>query len=432
MPDPTHSPGDAVAPAGATTGGGRLVALPSAPERPPSNLPLALSSFIGREKELAEIEKLLADHRLLTLTGPGGCGKTRLALKAAFEVAEGFEDGAWWVGLASLSDPDIVPQAVAQALSVREAPGRSLNDALVEHLTPRKSLLILDNCEHLVEGCAGLVDALLRSCPNLKILATSREFLGVGGEVVWATPPLSVPDDHDAPLPEALLRDDAAKLFVERARSVAPAFALTEQNASALARLCRRLDGMPLAIELAAARARVLSVSQIAERLDDRFRLLKSESRTVDPRQRTLRATMDWSHDPLADDERVLFRRLSVFAGGFALEAAEQVCAGEGIERVDVLDLLSRLVDKSLVVAEERGGEARYRLLETVRQYGEEKLDESTEEAAATSRHHAGYFLELAEAAEPAMLMPGQEAWMARLELEHDNLRAALGWLRGC
>jgi predicted ATPase len=308
----------------------------------------------------------------------------------------------------------------------------SLLEALKKRLEVDEMLLLVDNCEHLIEGCAELADALLRSCPNLKILATSRTVLGVSGEVVWAAPPLSVPDDRDAPSPEALLRHDAARLFVERAKSVAPTFALTEQNTPALARLCCRLDGMPLAIELAAARVRVLSVKQISERLDDRFRLLATDSRMAAPRHKTLRATIDWSHDLLADNERVLFRRLSVFAGGFELEAAEQACAGEGIERDDVLDLFSRLVDRSLVVVEERGGTAHYRILETIRQYGEEKLNESTEGAAATKRRHALFFLELAEEAEPHMLGPQQDTWMERLELEHDNFRAALGWFGEC
>jgi non-specific serine/threonine protein kinase len=385
---------------------------------------------VGRERELGEVEALLGLARLLTITGPGGCGKTRLALRMAADLAAGFSGGAFFVGLASLTDPDLVPQAVARVVGVVETPDLSLPEALEKHLEADEALLLMDNCEHLVEGCAELADALLRSCPNLKILATSREALGVSGEVVWAVPPLSVPDDGAATSPEALLRHDAARLFVERAKSVAPAFALTKQNTPALARLCRRLDGMPLAIELAATWARVMSVNQIAERLDDRFRLLATHSRTTISRHKTLRATMDWSHDLLADNERILFRRLSVFAGGFTLEAAEQVCAGEGIERDDVLDLLSRLVDKSLVVVEERSGKARYRLLETIRQYGQEKLNESTEVAAATRWRHALFFLELAEAAEPAMLGPQQVTWMNRLDLEHNNLRAALGWLR--
>jgi non-specific serine/threonine protein kinase len=398
--------------------------------QPENNLPLVLSSFVGREKELAEVERLLAGGtRLLTLTGPGGCGKTRLALEAAREASGGFEDGAWWVGLAPLSEPDLVPRAVASALGVREVPGRSLEEVLVEHLKARSTLLVLDNCEHLIGACAALADALLPSCPSLRILATSREALGIAGERAWLVPSLTLPDDPQRlPPVEELSRYEAVRLFVERAEAVS-GFALTEHNASAVARVCRRLDGIPLAIELAAARAKVLSVEQIADRLDGSFQLLTGGSRVALPRQRTLRATIGWSHELLSEEERALFRRLSVFADGFALGAAEAVCPGEDLEEDEVLDLLSRLVDKSLVLARERGGEMRYRLLETVRHYGREKL-EAAGEAEEVRRRHALFFLELAEEAEPAMLGPRQDAWMGRLEREHDNLRAALGRLR--
>jgi predicted ATPase/DNA-binding CsgD family transcriptional regulator len=399
--------------------------------RPPeNNLPLVLSSFVGREKELAEVERLLAGGiRLLTLTGPGGCGKTRLALEAAREASGRFEDGAWWVGLAPLSEPDLVPRAVASALGVREAPGRSLEEVLVEHLKARSTLLVLDNCEHLIGACAALADALLPSCPSLRILATSREALGIAGERAWLVPSLTLPDDPQRlPPVEELSRYEAVRLFVERTEAVSAGFVLEGQNAPAVARVCWRLDGIPLAIELAAARVRVLSVEQIAERLDDCFRLLTGGSRMALPRQRTLRATIDWSHDLLSEDERRLFRRLSVFAGGWTLGAAEAICAGDGIEEGEVLDLLSRLVDRSLVVARERDGEMRYRFLETVRQYGREKLEESGE-AEDVRWRHALFFLELAEDAESAMLGPQQHTWMERLEVEHDNLRAALGFL---
>lgn len=436
MPDATDSPRDAVAPRGATAGDshGRLIALPAREtgHLPEHNLPLALSSFVGREREQAEVKKLLGEQRLLTLTGPGGCGKTRLALEVASEATESFEDGAWWVELASLSDPDLVPQVVASTLGVREVPVRPLNELLVKHLGPKKTLLVLDNCEHLIDACAALADALLCSCPNLRILATSREALGLVGEKAWPVPSLSLPDgSRRLPPVEELMDYEAVRLFSERAEAVS-GFVLTEQNAPVVARVCRKLDGMPLAIELAAARVKVLSVEQIAGRLDDCFRLLVVGSRTALPRQRTLRAAIDWSHELLSEEEKILFRRLAVFTGGFALEAAEQVCAGEGIERDDVLDLLSRLVDKSLVVVRKRGGEVRYRLLETVRQYGQGNLDESTEEAAAIKRRHALFFLKLAEEAEPALLGPRQDTWMGRLETEHHNLRAALGWFGKC
>jgi predicted ATPase/DNA-binding CsgD family transcriptional regulator len=401
---------------------------------PKGNLPLQLSSFVGRKREMAEVEGLLVDHRLLTLTGPGGCGKTRLALAVASNLADGFEVGAWWVGLASLSDPDLVARAVAQALDVREAPGRSFVEALAEHLRSKEALLVLDNCEHLVAACAALADALLRVCPDLRVLATSREALGVAGERAWLVPPLSLPDLLHPYSIQELTRYEAVRLFVERAEAAASDFALTEQDAPVLAQLCRRLDGIPLAIELAAAKTRVLSVDQISARLDNTFRLLAGGSRTALPRQQALRAAMDWSHDLLSEDERTLFRRVSVFAGGFTLEAAEEICSGEGIEKDDVLDLLTHLVDKSLVLVIKRGGgsrseEARYRLLETIRQYASEKLDESGEKAALRSRY-AGFFLALAEEAEPNLLGPEQAAWVERLEREYDNLRAALGWLR--
>lgn len=396
-----------------------------------NNLPVELTSFVGREREILEVKGLTSTTRLLTLHGPGGCGKTRLALKVVSDLLEEFEHGAWWVELASLSDPELVAQAVASTLGVREAQDRPLTETLSYHLRSKKMLLVLDNCEHLVGGCAALADALLRACPNLRILATSREALGVVGERAWLVPSLSLPDPKHPPTLENLARYEAIRLFIERARAVVSAFELTEQKAPAVARLCRRLDGMPLAIELAAARMRVLSVEQIYSRLEDSFCLLRGGSRTTMPRQRTLRATIDWSHDLLPREERVLFRRLSVFAGGFTLEAAEVVCAGEDLERDEVLDLLTRLVDKSLVlVADQQGGEeARYRLLETVRQYGWEKLEESGEEPAIR-RRHADFFLKLAERVEQKINSRDRAFWLERLEVEHDNLRAALAWSR--
>ncbi len=393
----------------------------------PNNLPLQLSSFVGREKELAEVKRLLEDARLVTLTGSGGCGKTRLALAAAGELAEEFEDGVWLVELASLADPSLVPQAAAYVLGVREQPGRSATESLSDYLGSRHLLLVLDNCEHLIGACATLAEALLRSCPRLCVLVTSREALDITGEVAWLVPSLSLPDLRRLPAVESLLRYESARLFMERTAAVNPNLTLTEQNASALAQICYRLDGIPLAIELAAARAKVLSVEQIAARLDDCFGLLSAGGRTAMPRHRTLHATMDWSHDLLPDGERALFRRLSVFAGGFTLEAAESVCAGEDIAGDNVLDLLSHLVDKSLVIAREEGAEARYRLLETVRQYGRTKLDESGETGRFRDRH-AGYYLALAEEAEPELKAERQVAWLDRLELEHDNLRATMAW----
>src|SRR5215212_4815159 len=340
------------------------------PRRPPNNLPLELSSFVGRGKELAEAKRLLYDNRLVMLTGSGGCGKTRLALVAAGELAGGFEHGVWFVELASLADSSLVQGAVASALGVREQPSSPSIEPLSGYLRAKKMLLVLDNCEHLVEACAVLCEALLRTCPNLRILATSREAFGIIGETRLSVPPLTLPDPRHLPAVEDVARYEAAKLFEERAKAVEPKFALPEGNATAVAQICYRLDGIPLAIELAAARVKVLSVGQIAARLDDRFALLTDGGRTALARQRTLEAAMDWSHELLVPGERTLFGRLSVFAGGFTLEAAEAVCSGllpdEEPEQGEVLDGLSRLVDKSLVVVVEQDGDARYRLLETI------------------------------------------------------------------
>jgi len=406
---------------------GRLVAFPAGDRHvsPPSNLPLQLSSFVGREKELAEVRRLLQDTRLLTLTGPGGCGKTRLAVVAASEMLQGFEDGAWMVELAPLPDPSLLPQAVASVLGVREQSGLPLLDTLSDHLRTGKLLLLLDNCEHLIGACAELAETLLRSCPELRVLATSREALGITGEVAWPVPPLSLPDLRRLPDIEALPRYESARLFVERATAVKPTFALTEQNAPAVAQVCYRLDGIPLAIELAAARAKVLSVEEISERLDDSFRLLASGGRTALPRHRTLRATLDWSYDLLSDHERILFQRLSVFTGGFTLASGESVCVEEDLERDEVLGLLSHLVDKSLVAAREQDGETRYRLLEIVRKYAREKLEGAE---ASVRQRHAAFFVGLAEEAEGKLTGPDQARWLVRLEAEHDNIRVALSW----
>jgi predicted ATPase len=347
------------------------------------NLPLARTSFVGRERETLEVKRLLAMTRLLTLTGAGGCGKTRLALEVARDLAEAYPEGAWLVDLAPLSEAELVPQAVAQALGVREQPARPLVETLKDALRSRKLLLVVDNCEHLVESVVGLVDALLDSCPGLRVLATSRQTLNTAGEVNWVVPSLTVPDSRqEAYTPQELEGYESVRLFIDRARQRDPSFVLTSSNGQAVAQVCRRLEGIPLAIELAAGRMGVLSAEQLSKRLEDSLKLLTG-GRTADPRHRTLRATLEWSHELLSEPERVLFGRLSVFAGGWTLEAAEEVCSGEGIEQSDVLEVLSELVDKSLVVAEApsppaAGGALRYRMLEPVRQYGQERLREES------------------------------------------------------
>jgi predicted ATPase/DNA-binding SARP family transcriptional activator len=430
MPNAIHPPDDTPSPDAPESDPRRLVAFPRPPasKHPSHNLPLELSTFIGREREMAEVKRLLASTRLLTLTGPGGCGKTRLALAVARDLVGSFEEGIWLAELASLSDPELVAQTVASILGVRDQPGHPLAKTLSDYLQPRQLLLILDNCEHLIEACAELAGTLLRTCPDLKVLATSREPLGITGETGWLVPSLSVPDLYHPRTPESLARYEAVRLFVERAAAAAPSFTLTDRNATAMGRVCQHLDGIPLAIELAAARVRALTVEQISQRLNDCFSLLTSGSRVALPRHRTLRATIGWSYELLGQEEQILFQRLSVFSGGFTLEAVEEVCSGEGIKRNEILDVLSRLVDKSLVlVAEPRDGEARYRLLETVRQYGREKLLESGL-AEAIRERHAIFFLSLAEEVEPKLKGAESRLWLEWLEAEHDNMRAALRW----
>jgi predicted ATPase/class 3 adenylate cyclase/Tfp pilus assembly protein PilF len=390
-----------------------------------NNLPRQLTSFIGREKEIAEIKQLLATAALVTLTGAGGAGKSRLALQVAAAVMEGFADGAWLAEFAPIADPALVPKTVAIAVGVPEQPGREINETLIDALRSKAMLLVLDNCEHLLAACADIAGALLRACPQVRMLATSRERLAVPGERLWRVPSLSLPDARPLPALENLVLYDAIRLFVDRATNIAPEFTITSESAPALVQVCQRLDGIPLAIELAAARAKVLSVRQIAERLDDRFRLLTEGSRTTLPRHQTLRAVMDWSYDLLSEQERILFRRLSVFAGGWTLEAAEIVCIRHSVETPEVMDLLTQLVDKSLVMVETQGCVAWYRLLETVRQYGRDRLTAAGETAGIQTQHR-NWYLDLTERAEPELRGPGQSEWLKQLEREHDNLRAAL------
>ncbi|MGH3087502.1 MAG: tetratricopeptide repeat protein [Rubrobacteraceae bacterium] len=420
----SHTPHEAP-PRDAGGDNGPLVVFPGGRARkvPTDNLPVELTSFVGREREMTEVEGLLGDARLLTLTGPGGSGKTRLALEVARDLAGEFEDGVWLVEFASLSDPDLVPWAVASALDVREQPGRPLTETLTGHLGYKDTLLVLDNCEHLVEACAALVGVLLRAAPNPRVLATSREALGVDGEVKWRVSPLTMPDGSGGN--EDITRYEAVRLFVERARLASPAFALTPENGSAVADICRKLEGIPLCVELAAAKVGALSVAQISARLDSCLRLLSGNIRTAPSRHRTLQAALDWSHDLLGDAERTLFRRLSVFAGGFSLEAAEAV----GVEREEAMNTLLALIEKSLVKVEE-GDAPRYRLLEPVRQYAVERLEESGE-AEEVRKRHASYYLALAEEAEPELAGAEQVVWLERLEAEHGNVRAALSWALG-
>ncbi|HET7090226.1 MAG TPA: tetratricopeptide repeat protein, partial [Anaerolineae bacterium] len=395
-----------------------------------SNLPSQLSSFIGRERELEEVRRLLSESRLVTLTGPGGVGKTRLSLQVGADVGAEYPHGVWLVELAPLSSPALVPQTVATTLGVREEPGYPLIKTLTDFLRPKALLLIVDNCEHVIEACAQLAETLLRACPNMKILATSREALRITGETSFLVPSLSLPDVRPWPGVEMLAPSEAARLFIERAVAVKPDFSVTDANALAVAQICHRLDGIPLALELAAARARAMTVEHIATRLDDRFRLLTGGSRTALPRHQTLSALIDWSYGLLSEAERALFRRLSVFAGGFTLQATESVCKGEGIEEDQIFDLLLHLVDKSLVIAGQQNGETRYRMLETIREYAREQLLAAGEEARVRGEH-LDFFVRIAEEAEPRLYDAGQVAWMDRLEAEHDNLRAALAWSLG-
>jgi predicted ATPase/class 3 adenylate cyclase/Tfp pilus assembly protein PilF len=393
----------------------------------PNNLPVQLTTFIGREGEIPKVKELLLRTRLLTLSGSGGLGKTRLAIQVAAELADQFLDGVWLVELAPLTDPSLVTQAVASLFSLREQPGSPLLTTLIEYLQSRHILLVLDNSEHLITACAQLADALLRACPRLHILATSRQTLGVTGETTWIVPPLSSPDPRGPFTLERLASVEAVRLFVDRAAAVLPTFSLIPENAAIVAEVCSRLDGIPLAVELAAARVRVLSVEQIRQRLHQRFQLLTGGSRTALPRHQTLRAAIEWSYALLSEKESAMFRRLSAFVGGCALEAVEAVCGADAVGRDEVLELIAQLVDKSLLLADVSGAEVRYRMLDTILEFGREKLVE-TSENVSVRRRHAEFFCGFAERAEPQLRGPGQAMWLARLETDHDNLRAALDW----
>jgi len=397
------------------------------PDLVPNNLPVMATSFVGRHQEHVEVDKLIRGARFVTLTGVGGAGKTRLALHVAATLGEEFPDGVWFIELATVTDPDLVATEIADALGVQEQPGRPIRDTLLEHLAGKAALLLVDNCEHVISAAAELVEAILTLAPNCRIIATSRELLGVGGEVAYGMRSMALPRDVSDIDPVQLGRYDAVQLFLERAAAAKPDFHMTADSAPSIAEICRRLDGMPLAIELAAARLRSFTPQQIAEHLDQRFRILTGGARTALPRQQTLAAAIDWSFRLLEERERVLFERLSVFQGGFDLEAAQQVCADESLDEFDVFELVPVLVDKSLINADVGGNAARYRLLETIRQFARDKLDEA-EATDAVRRRHAEYFMGLAELAEPNVRGEREKEWWARLDTEIDNLRLAMEW----
>lgn len=392
---------------------------------PDNNLPQHLTPLIGRESELTEVKELMATTSLLTLVGVGGMGKTRFSLEVAAALVDHFTAGVWFVELAPVADPALVPRTVAEVLGVNEEPGRPLLDTLLQFLRGRQILLVLDNCEHLIEACARFAEVALRLCREVRILASSREPLGIAGELIWRVPSLPTPDPGADESSEHLLQYASVRLFVARAAFGLRSFRLTADNSPAVARICRQLDGIPLALELAAARVKAIRVEQISERLGNRFQLLTGGSRTALPRHQTLHSTIDWSYDLLSDRERILFRRLTVFAGGWTLQAAEDICGGQGIESSDVLDLLTHLVDKSLVVPDENADEPRYRMLETIRQYSREKLVEANEVEQISDRH-LSFFARQAEWLGPRFLGPDQVGCYAEADVELDNLRAAL------
>ncbi|MBN9690205.1 MAG: adenylate/guanylate cyclase domain-containing protein [Verrucomicrobia bacterium] len=395
----------------------------------PNNLPAQVTSFVGRSREMAEVKRLLGTTRMLTLTGPGGTGKTRLSMQVAAEVLETFPHGVWLIELATVTDPELVPERLTEAMEIRTEAGRTALETLLDALKTRHLLLVLDNCEHVIAACAQLATTLLQRCREVRILASSREALNIPGEIQWLVPALALPDapwSGTTPDFEQLAALESVQLFVDRAAAVRPGFELTPQNAPLVAEIVWRLDGIPLALELAAARIKVLTLPQIRERLDDRFKLLTGGSRTALPRQQTLGALIEWSHDLLSEPERRLLRRLCVFVAGRTLEMAEEVCSGEGLERSEIFDLLSSLADKSLIMVE-RGPEdtTRYTLLESIWIFGEEKLEQH-QETARFQRRHLEYFVRFARTAEPELFQKEQKIWLDRLSIEHPNLLQAL------
>ncbi len=390
------------------------------------NLPGELSSFVGRGRELAEVKRLLSSAHVITLTGPGGIGKSRLALRAARRLGRHFPDGVWWVELAELDDPDLLPYALARAMRVQERLGDAIDEALMAHLRERRLLLVLDNCEHLLGACRQLVASVVSQCERARVLCTSRERLEAPGEAVVVLSALDVPANGER-LPVAALADvEALKLLVDRAVAVAPDFALTDENCRAASEICRGLDGLPLAIELAAVRLASMTADDLRERLGDRLRLLAAAHGTGPDRSQTLRATVDWSHELLSEEEQILWRRLSVFAGGFGLEAAEDVCSGAGLERARIVDLVASLVSKSILTMAQGGRRGRYRLLETLRLYGAQRLAEAGEEVELARRHAAWYAERFSGGERPWWATPQQAETFERLDVEWANVEAAL------
>ncbi|MCB0727574.1 MAG: tetratricopeptide repeat protein, partial [Ignavibacteriae bacterium] len=388
----------------------------------PNNLPVQLTNFIGREEEIRHSKMLLKNNRLLTLTGSGGAGKTRFSLQTGAEMTDEFANGVWFVELDAISDPDSLSVELINVFGLKEEPNKTIEDILAEHLKDKEVLLILDNCEHLVTACAELAERLLSSCPKLKIIATSREALNCRGEQTYRIPPLSLPDPGLKNTPEHLLQFESIRLFVERALAVNPKFRVTNENAPALAEVCSRLDGIPLAIELAATRTKTLTIEKIYERLGDRFKLLTGGKRTALPRQQTLRALIDWSYDLLSENEKILWSRLSVFSGGWTLEAVEEVCSDEKIIKNEVLDLLSLLTEKSVIIYDET--KDRYKILESLKQYGIEKLSDGNE----IYLKHLNYFSELSEKAKPELIGENSKFWLDLIEADHRNFISAIEW----
>ncbi len=388
----------------------------------PNNLPVQLSGFIGRADEIKHAKELLKNNRLLTLTGAGGLGKTRFSLQVASDLIDDFANGVWFVELAAVSDPVFLPITIINDLRLKEEQKKTPEETLADHLKDKEILIILDNCEQIIESCAKLTENLLLTCPKLKVIATSREALNCIGEQTYRIPPLTLPDPDHKYTPEQLTQYESVRLFIERALAVNPNFRVTNENSTALAEVCLRLDGIPLAVELAATRTKILSVEKIYERLDDRFNLLTGGKRTALPRQQTLRALIDWSYDLLSENEKILWSRLSVFSGGWTLEAAEKVCSDETISKNDILELLSQLAEKSVIIYDET--KDRYRILESLKQYGIEKLPAGNE----IFIKHLNYFLELSEKAKPELLGENTKFWMRVIEADHSNFISAIEW----